>query len=106
MQAKNPWLLSCAAALTILAVATPLSPQASARPQAQKRIAAARRLAVVRHLEGVRLLQGITTREKETWKFERLMGAPRTPASDLAFHTQSLRYRRWALSLWAHRALQ
>ena len=104
MQAKNPWLLSFAAALAIIAVTTPLSPAASARPQAQKRIAIARRLAVVKHHEALRLLQGITTKQRETWKFERLMGKRRTPASILAVHTRSLRYRRWAFSLWAHRA--
>ena len=81
MHAKNPWLLSFAAALVILAVATPLSPQASARPEAQKRIVAVRRPAVVRHLQAVRLLQGITSKQKETWKFERLMGKPPTPAA-------------------------
>ena len=106
MHAKNPWLLSFAAALVVLAVATPLSPQASATPQVQKRIAAVRRPAVVRHLQAVRLLQGITSKQKETWKFERLMGKPPTPASDIVFRTTSLRYRRWAFSLWAHRATQ
>jgi hypothetical protein len=104
MHAKNPWLLSSAAALAVLAVAAPLSTSASARPQLQSRIAAAQRLAVVRHLESVRLLRGIASKQHETWKFERLMGKPRTPASKLARRTTSLSYRRWAYSLWVHRA--
>ena len=33
------------------------------------------------------------------------MGQPQTPASALAVHTSSLSYRRWALSLWSHRAV-
>jgi hypothetical protein len=104
MQAKNPWLLSSAAALAILAVATSVSTSASARPQVHVRIAPARRLAAVRHLESVRLLDGISNKQRETWKFERLMGKPRTPASTLARRTPSLSYRRWAYSLWSRRA--
>ena len=104
MRVKNLWLLSCAAALAMLAVAAPLSTSACARPHGQVRIATARRHAAVRHLESVRLLRGIATKQRETWKFERLMGKPRSPSSKVAWRTTSLRYRRWAYSLWAHRA--
>src|SRR5207302_1578247 len=55
--------------------------------------------------ESVRLLQGIASKQRETWRFERVMGQPQTPASALAVHTSSLSYRRWALSLWSHRAV-
>jgi hypothetical protein len=106
MHAKNPWLLSSAAALAVLAVAAPVSTEASARPQMHVRIAAARRLAAVRHLEAVRLLEGIASKQRETWRFEGLMGKPRTPASTLAWRTSSLSYRRWAYSLWSRRAIR
>src|SRR5438552_3981008 len=101
MPLKSSGLVSSAAALAILAVAAPVSNSASATPQLQVRIAAARRLEAVRQLESVRLLQGIASKQRETWRFERVMGQPQTPASALAIHTSSLSYRRWALSLWS-----
>jgi hypothetical protein len=40
----------------------------------------------------------------ETWRWQRLMARPRTPASDNLRRTQSLDYKRWVLKLWKQRA--
>ena len=41
---------------------------------------------------------------RETWRWQRLIGARLTPVSDTVRRTQSLDYKRWVLKLWRQRA--
>lgn len=40
----------------------------------------------------------------ETWRWQRLMGAPLSPTAQRARSTQSVEYQKWVLRLWKQRA--
>jgi hypothetical protein len=50
------------------------------------------------------LLARIDRRRAETWRWQRLMGKPRSPSSLSDRRSRSPEYRRWVLSLWQKRA--
>ncbi len=49
-------------------------------------------------LEKIRKFRG------ETWRWQRLMGVPRTPTRYEAERSSSIEFRRWVLRLWQERA--
>jgi hypothetical protein len=51
------------------------------------------------------LLGPINRYRKETWRWQRLMSKPRTPAGASARRSSSPAYRRWVLQTWKRRAL-
>lgn len=78
----------------------PPSSEAAAQPAeaSPERRLAARRLAA----KQVRLIDRYRS---ETWRWQRLMGRPRTPTSYSARRSPNPDYRRWVLNLWRKRAL-
>ena len=50
------------------------------------------------------LLERIDHHRQVTWRWQRLMGKPRTPSSRSERRVKSADYRRWVLRLWKHRA--
>ncbi len=51
------------------------------------------------------LLPHITRKRNETWRWQRLMGKPRTPSSlSAARRSRSRAYRRWVFRVWRGRA--
>jgi hypothetical protein len=50
------------------------------------------------------LLRAIKKYRAETWRWERLMGRPRTPAGQSAWRTTSTPYRLWVRDVWRERA--
>ena len=50
------------------------------------------------------LLARIARHRNETWRWQRLMGKPRTRASSSARRSRHAEYRRWVLRLWRARA--
>jgi hypothetical protein len=50
------------------------------------------------------ILDDIDTYRKHTWRYESLMGAPRTPYSDTAETDPSVTYKLWVRDLWRSRA--
>ena len=50
------------------------------------------------------LLARIDRYRAETWRWQRLMGKPRTPSSFSARRSRQPEYRRWVLALWKRRA--
>lgn len=51
------------------------------------------------------LLASIARHQRETWRWQRLMGRPQTPASTVVTRSRSPHYRRWVLRLWEKRAV-
>jgi hypothetical protein len=52
------------------------------------------------------VLERIAFYQQETWRWERLMGRPRTRTVHSARHSQAVQYRQWVLDLWKRRARQ
>lgn len=52
------------------------------------------------------LLGAIGHHQRETWRWQRLMGKPRTPTSGSARRSTNVAYRLWVLRLWKRRALR
>ena len=52
------------------------------------------------------LLSRIARHRRETWRWQQLMGKPRTPASKSVQRSRDPDYREWALRLWKKRAVQ
>jgi hypothetical protein len=52
------------------------------------------------------LIASITERRLDTWRWQHLMGKPRTRASADVRRSRSPYYRRWVLRLWSKRAQQ
>jgi len=52
------------------------------------------------------LLKQIARRQRETWRWQRLMGKPRTRAAASARRSRDAEYRRWVLRLWTKRAVR
>jgi hypothetical protein len=94
-----------AAALSLGAILLPQSAEANRKPVRKVQAAKhAQRFVLVADLH--RTLSGIHVKRDETWRWLDLMSAARIPYGGYAEHTQSLRYRRSVLQLWAHRATQ
>jgi hypothetical protein len=58
----------------------------------------------VAHDPAAVLLDQIDRYRDETWRWERLMGLPRTPFDDTAEHSTNTGYRLWVRSIWRGRA--
>ncbi len=54
--------------------------------------------------ERATVLRAIDDYRAETWRWQRLMGQPRSPAGRSAEQTTSAAYRRWVRDLWKKRA--
>jgi hypothetical protein len=52
------------------------------------------------------VLETIAKYRDETWRWQRLMGRPRTPYRATAESSTSEAYRQWVLELWKERALR
>lgn len=91
---RHACLLAALGALVIVLV-----PQAAARQQRPARESTADR-AQLRVL-----LDQIVDNRDETWRWQRLMGRPRSPYGASAERTRSVPYRKWVLRLWARRAV-
>ena len=52
------------------------------------------------------LLDVIARHQRETWRWQRLMGKPRTRTSHSALRSNDADYRRWVAQLWERRALR
>lgn len=52
------------------------------------------------------LARQIVRYRKQTWRWQRLMGVRRTPATHAALHTPSRQYKRWVRNLWQRRAIR
>src|SRR5262245_29707476 len=50
------------------------------------------------------LARQIRRYRRQTWRWQRVMGVRRTPASRLALKHPSRTYKRWVRNLWKHRA--
>jgi hypothetical protein len=50
--------------------------------------------------EGRKLLRLIVQEQRETWRWERVMGGRLTPRAGSSRHTLGLGYRQWVLNLW------
>jgi hypothetical protein len=50
------------------------------------------------------LLPAIARHQRETWRWQRLMGVRRTPSSATARRSRIVEYRRWVHGLWRTRA--
>ena len=55
---------------------------------------------------GDSMLAAINRAQRETWRWQRLMGKPLTRTSNTARRADSTKYRRWVLDLWRDRALR
>ena len=55
---------------------------------------------------GAYLLDVIEKHQRETWRWQRLMGVPLTRTSNSARRSNEPEYRRWVASLWRQRALR
>lgn len=87
-------VLSAAAfAVALMALATLAAPTE----------APAKELVLLRPGDGY-LLATIERNQRETWRWQQLMGRPRTPASTVVAQSRSRHYRRWVLRLWEKRA--
>jgi hypothetical protein len=60
----------------------------------------------IEQAQSVRLLRRISDRRFETWRWQRLMGARRTPSRRSAERIKSLGFRRWVLRVWTRRAVR
>jgi hypothetical protein len=76
----------------------PAEAEAQAAEASAERALAARRLAA-------RQIKLIDRYRLETWRWQRLMGKPRTPTSHSARRSPNPEYRRWVLTLWRTRAV-
>ena len=87
-------LLSAIALVGLAAIALSSPRPASAEPKTRENFAP----------DGIVLLKQIRHYKRQTWKWQRLMGVPRTRAGD---HTsvKNLTYRRWVRNVWHRRAL-
>ena len=94
-------LVGLAAALGTAAGAGTLGPLEAARQEAAAKARAAR-LAAAR--ESRILIEDIKGRRNETWRWQFVMGKPRTPYAGHAEQSASLPYQRWVLNQWTKRA--
>ena len=94
-------LLLAAWMASVAVVASFLAPSSSANEQGAARGARSARLA---RAEGARLLRAIGDQRRETWRWQRVMGARLTPATRSAEDSPALAYRRWVLGVWTQRA--
>jgi hypothetical protein len=78
-----------------------LVPQAGARREAVKSATPTLGGAAM-----TRMLHRIERHRDETWRWQRVMHAHRTPFRDSARRIRSLAYRKWVASLWQRRAVQ
>ena len=53
-----------------------------------------------------RILERIQDHREETWRWQRLMRVPLTPASRRAERSSSIGFRRWVLSYWRGQAVK
>jgi hypothetical protein len=86
-------LSAAALAIALMALATLAAPNE----------APAKGLALVRPGDDY-LLATIERHQRETWRWQQLMGQPRSLASTVVARSRSLHYRRWVLRLWEKRA--
>ena len=101
MQVTKAWP---AVAVTVLAVAAGNAASAPTKTSAKRSAAKAARREAVRRREGRQLLRKILVEQKETWRWQWIMGRTPTRQSDSGAHINGLGYRRWVLDLWARRA--
>ena len=52
------------------------------------------------------LARQIVHYRKQTWRWQKVMGTRRTPATHAALHTPSTKYKRWVRNLWKRRAIR
>lgn len=98
-------LVGLAAALGTTAGAGTLGPLQEARKAAREEATAkaqAERLAAAR--ESRMLVAGIREHRDATWRWQFVMGRPRTPYAGHAERSASMRYQRWTLETWERRA--
>jgi hypothetical protein len=101
MQVAKAWP---AVAVAVLAVAAGNAASAPTTISAKRSSAAAARREAARRREGRQLLRKILVEQKETWRWQRIMGRTPTRHADFGVHAIGLGYRRWVLGLWARRA--
>jgi hypothetical protein len=70
------------------------------------RQAAARAKRFVLYPEDGQIVKEIHRYERETWRWQSLMGVRRTPASHAAETDPSLTFKLWVRDLWHHRAVR
>lgn len=80
------------------AAAAPATAEEQAAEASAERALAARRLAA-------RQIKLIDRYRLETWRWQRLMGKPRSPTSYSARRSPNPDYRRWVVNLWRKRAV-
>ena len=102
MQVAKAWP---AVAVAVLAVAAGNAASAPTKISAKRSAAKAARREAARRREGRQLLRKIAVEQKETWRWQRIMGRTPSQHSDSGAHVTGLGYRRWVLGLWARRAL-
>jgi hypothetical protein len=75
-----------------------LAPQSSAQRERSARVEK------IDPAESARIERRIVEQRRETWRWQKVMGARLTPVSSAAAQAWALHYRRWVLGLWKDRA--
>jgi hypothetical protein len=101
MQGAKAWP---AVAVVVLAVAVGNGTSAPSTVSAKRSATKAERREAVWRREGRKLLRLISEEQRETWRWQRVMGRRLTPQADSSRHTLGLGYRQWVLTLWKTRA--
>ena len=101
MQGAKAWP---AVAVAVLAVAVGNGSSASTGVTTKQAAAKVSLRTSVWRREGRKLLRLIVREQRETWRWERVMGRHLTPRAGSSRHTLGLGYRQWVLNLWTARA--
>jgi hypothetical protein len=89
------WLIRLAAVAAVLIGLTAAAlPMADTRQQAQAMP------------DGARIVKSIKRYQKATWRWQKLMGVPRTPNRRRYLQTRDLRFRMHVMSQWRKRAIR
>lgn len=82
----------------VVGLASFLAPQSSAQRERSSRVEK------IDPAESARIERRIVEHRRETWRWQKVMGARLAPVSRVAVQASGLSYRRWVLGLWKHRA--
>jgi hypothetical protein len=93
-----------AVAVAVLAVAVGNGSSAPSTVSVARSATKATRREAAWRRDGARLLRLIDEEQRETWRWQRVMGRRLTPQADSSRHTLGLGYRQWVLKLWTARA--
>ena len=93
---RVPLLVACMA--VVVAIASFLAPQSSAKRERSDRAEK------IDPAESTRIEHGIVEQRRETWRWQVVMGARRSPVSQSVARATGLAYRHWVLDVWKRRA--